>query len=175
VPPPPPPWHPAPPLGERSPGAGRLRRRVSAELIVVFGCAALIASMVLFLSARGAYWQIVIAMALDGFGVGCVYAVNPLQITSGVPAAETGSAMSFYQLARTVAYSIASALSAAVLVLSIPGGHRLPTDAGYSAAALASTVVLVAALAASLLFALPAGRLTARQPSAVPPARRAGG
>ena len=42
-------------------------------------------------------------MALDGFGVGCVYAVNPLQITGGVPAAETGSAISFYQLVRTVA------------------------------------------------------------------------
>jgi len=51
---------------------------------VVIGCVALIASMVLFLLARGAYWQIVIAMTVDGFGVGCVYAVNPLQITGGV-------------------------------------------------------------------------------------------
>ncbi len=67
-----------------------------------------------------------VAMALDGFGVGCVYAVNPLQITSSVPAAETGSAMSFYQLARTVAYSIASALSATLLVLSIPAATTCP-------------------------------------------------
>ena len=132
----------------------RAARRVSAELIVVTGCVALIASMVLFLVARDAYWQIVTAMALDGFGVGCVYAVNPLQITGSVPAAETGSAMSFYQLARTVAYSIASALSATLLVLSIPHGHHLPTNAGYSTAALVSTAVLAVALAASLLFAL---------------------
>jgi hypothetical protein len=34
-------------------------------------------------------------MTADGFGVGCVYAVNPLQITGGVPATETGSAMIF--------------------------------------------------------------------------------
>jgi hypothetical protein len=54
--------------------------------------------MVLFLLARGSYWQIVIAMAVDGCGVGCVYAVNPLQITGGVPPAETGSAMSFPSL-----------------------------------------------------------------------------
>ena len=132
----------------------RAARRVSAELVVVIGCVALIASMVLFLVARDAYWQIVTAMALDGFGVGCVYAVNPLQITGSVPAAETGSAMSFYQLARTVAYSIASALSATLLVLSIPPGHHLPTNAGYSTAALVSTAVLAVALAASLLFAL---------------------
>jgi hypothetical protein len=152
----------------------RLSRRVSAEVVVVLGCVTLIASMVLFLLARDAYWQIVTAMALDGFGVGCVYAVNPLQITSSVPAAETGSAMSFYQLARTVAYSIASALSATLLVLSIHRGHRLPTGAGYSAAALTSTVILAAALVAALLFALPAA-VTARRPSGAGRVRRAGG
>ena len=78
-------------------------------------------------------------MALNGFGVGSVYAVNPLQITGGVPAAETGSAISFYQLIRTVAYSIASALSATMLVLGTPARHALPANAAYSAAALVST------------------------------------
>ena len=139
-----------------SKAVSRASRRASPELIVVAGCIALIASMVLFLLARGAYWQIVIAMTVDGFGVGCVYAVNPLQITSGVPPAETGSAMSFYQLARTVAYALGSALSATLLVLSVPRGHALPADAGYTTAALASTAILAAALAVSLLFARPA-------------------
>ncbi len=77
-----------------------------------------------------------------------------LQITGGVPAAETGSAISFYQLARTVAYAIASALSATVLVASAPAGRRLPADAGYTAAALACTAVLAAALLASALFVM---------------------
>ncbi len=141
-------------------------RRVSPELLVVGGCLALVASMALFVLARGAYWQIVIVMTVDGFGVGCVYAVNPLQITSGVPAGETGSAMSFYQLARTVAYAAGSALSATLLVLSVPPGRHLPAAAGYSIAALACTAVLTAALAVSLLFALRgAGRLPARRPS----------
>ena len=132
----------------------RASRRASPELIVVAGCSALIASMALFVLARGAYWQIVIAMTVDGFGVGCVYAVNPLQITHGVPATETGSAMSFYQLARTVAYAAGSALSATLLVLSIPPGRHLPAGAGYSIAALVCTAILTAALAVSLLFAL---------------------
>ncbi len=134
---------------------GRAARRLSAELIVVTGCAALIASMVLFLLARSAYWQIVIAMLVDGFGVGCVYAVNPQQITAAVPAGETGSAMSFYQVGRTVAYAIASALSATLLVLSVPRGRTLPAAAGYSTAAITSTVILAAALAVAVLFALP--------------------
>jgi MFS family permease len=93
-------------------------------------------------------------MALSGFGVGSVYAVNPLQITGGVPASETGSAISFYQLVRTVAYAIASALSATVLVESTPAGRRFPANNGYSAAALVSIAVLVAALAVSVLFVM---------------------
>lgn len=38
---------------------------------------------------------------------------------------------------------------------SVPHGHDLPTDGGYTAAALTSTGVLAAALAVSLLFAIP--------------------
>ena len=72
----------------------------------------------------------------------------------GVPAAETGSAISFYQLVRTVAYAIASALSATVLVLSTPAGQRFPAASGYSAAAGVCIAVLVAALAVSVLFVM---------------------
>jgi hypothetical protein len=118
----------------------------------------LIASAVLFLLARGSYAGIVAAMTLNGLGVGSVYAVNPLQITGGVPAAETGSAISFYQLNRTVAYSIASALSATILILGTPAGHAAPASAAYSAAALVSTAVLVAALVVSGIFAVAARR-----------------
>jgi hypothetical protein len=63
--------------------------------------------------------------------------------------------MSFYQLVRTVAYALGSALSATLLVLSVPPEHALPADAGYTNAALASTAILAAALAVSLLFAMP--------------------
>jgi predicted MFS family arabinose efflux permease len=145
--------------------AGALARRTSAEAVVAGSCVLLIASMTAFLFARGAYWQIVVAMALDGFGVGCVYAVNPLQITGGVPAAETGSAISFYQLVRTVAYSLGSTLSATVLVLYLPRDRVFPGDSGYSAAAVVCTGVLVAALAASTLFALTGRRKPGMTPA----------
>jgi MFS family permease len=134
--------------------AARAARRTSAEFVVAGSCVLLIVSMVLFLVARDSYPGLVVVMALNGFGVGSVYAVNPLQITGGVPASETGSAISFYQLVRTVAYAIASALSATVLVLSTPAGQRFPADDGYSAAALVSIAVLVVALAVSALFVM---------------------
>src|SRR5580693_1182506 len=138
--------------------AMRAARRTSAEFVVAASCVVLIVSMVLFLVARDSYAGIVAAMAVDGFGVGCVFAVNPLQITGGVPADQTGSAISFYQLVRTVAYSLGSTLSATVLVLYLARGRVFPSDAGYSAAAVVCTAVLVAALAASALFAIWPGR-----------------
>jgi hypothetical protein len=94
--------------------------------------------------------------------VGCVYAVNPLQITSGVPAGETGSAISFNQLTRTVAYSLASALSATVLVLATPAGGQEPANAGYGAAALVCIAVLTAALGSAVLFTVVMGRRAVR-------------
>ena len=135
-----------------SKAAVRFARRTSSEAVVAAGCVVLIASMVLFLLARGAYWEIILTMALDGFGVGCVYAVNPLQIIGGVPSDETGSAISFYQVVRTVAYSIASAFSATLLTLYIPRGQFFPTSAGYGAAAFVSSLILVVALVASACF-----------------------
>jgi predicted MFS family arabinose efflux permease len=138
--------------------AVRAARRTSAEFVVAASCVVLIVSMVLFLVARDSYAGIVAAMAVDGFGVGCVFAVNPLQITGGVPADQTGSAISFYQLVRTVGYSIASALSATVLAVYVPAGGRVPADAGYSAAAAIATGVLVATLMVSGAFAVRRGR-----------------
>jgi predicted MFS family arabinose efflux permease len=129
-------------------------KRFSPEWVVAVSGVVLIAAVLMFLLARSAYWQIIVSMALLGFGVGCVFAVNPLQIVAGVPEHETGSAMSFYQLVRTVGYSIASALSATALILYIPAGHTVPANAGYSAAALISVAVLLAELAASTAFAL---------------------
>ena len=82
--------------------AARAARRTSAEFVVAASCVLLIASMVLFLAAHS-FLGLVAVMAVSGLGLGSAYAVNPLQITAGVPAAETGSAISFYQLVRTVA------------------------------------------------------------------------
>lgn len=115
------------------------------------------AGQVLFLLTRSGYPAVIATMALTGFGVGAVFAVNPIQIVDGVPAGETGSAISFYQLVRTVGYAVASALSATVLVGYIQPGRHLPANAGYSAAALVDLAMLTCALIAATILAL-AGR-----------------
>jgi hypothetical protein len=84
-----------------------------------------------------------------------VFAVNPIQIVDGVPASETGSSLSFYQLLLPA--------SAHRRLLSgkrffggrarsqHPAGSHLPADAGYSAAVLA---VLACVVFADIVLAL---------------------
>lgn len=134
-----------------------IARRTSPEVVVALSCVVLLGAVATFLLARHALWEILVAMGLAGFGVGCVFAANALQIVRGVRAAETGSAMSFYQVLRSIGFSAGSALSATVLAAYIPTGHVLPAAAGYSASALVSIAVLLAALALSVGFAVRAG------------------
>lgn len=147
--------------------AASVARRVGPELVVALSCVVLLAAMTLFLTARGTYAGVVLTMTLAGFGVGGVFAANPVQIVRGVPPDETGSAMSFYQVLRAVGFSTGSTLSATVLVAAIPSRRVLPTAAGYSAAAAVCIGVLLAALALAAVFAaLAAG---ARRPDLGPP------
>lgn len=106
--------------------ATTLARRASPNSVIALGTILLIAGQLLFLLTRSGYPTVVAAMALTGLGVGAVFAVNPIQIVDGVPAQRTGSAISFYQLLRTIGYSIASALSATVLVATSPPATTPP-------------------------------------------------
>lgn len=149
----------------------RLVHLLSSEWIVALSCIPLVASMAVFAVARGSYLGLVVSMILSGLGVGGVYAINPLQITRGVPADETGSAMSFYQLVRTVAYSIASTLSATLLLLGSPSGRVFPADGAYSGAAYVGIGILVLGMFASFGFAARLGT----SESVVPPRPSVGG
>ncbi|MCU1676577.1 MAG: transporter [Frankiales bacterium] len=134
-----------------------LARRTSPDLVLPLGCAVLVASMVSFLIAHSQLWQVFLTMALAGLGVGCTFAAMPGLIVRAVPPHETGSAMSFNQVLRTVGYSMGSAISATVLQAHTPAGARLPTIGGYETAAMLGLTACAATMVIS--FVLPrAGR-----------------
>ncbi|MGO2654302.1 MAG: MFS transporter [Pseudoclavibacter sp.] len=135
-----------------------LTRHLSYEIIVALGCLFPLSSYVVFLVARSTYPELIVAMALNGLGVGLVYAVNPLQIADGVPPAETSSAMSTYQLNRSVAYAVGSALSATFLIMATANGESFAQPSGYDGSAEFSIAVLALAFVASVAFALSARR-----------------
>ncbi|MCW2546164.1 MAG: putative transporter, partial [Mycobacterium sp.] len=134
-------------------------RRTSPELVVLLSVGILVASMTLFYFARSRLWEVLLMMALAGFGVGCIFAANPLQIMRGTPPTETGSAMSFYQVLRSIGFSAGSALSATALVATIPAGGAVPTSAGYGNAAVICIAFLLLALVVTAVFYV-AGRPT---------------
>ncbi|AUG80669.1 MFS transporter [Kitasatospora sp. MMS16-BH015] len=129
-----------------------LARRLSAAAVLPLGCLVCLASLLGFAGLRGQQWEVLVVMAVAGLGVGCTFAVMPGLIVGAVPAAETGSAISFNQVLRYVGYSTGSALSAAVLQAHTAPGAVLPSDSGYTTAALiGGAVSLLAAVVAVVL------------------------
>jgi hypothetical protein len=77
--------------------------------------------------------------------------------------AETGSAIGFYQVLRSIGLSVGSALAAAILMTNTPAGHVFPQFAGFHVTLLVASCVAV--LAAVVSYLLP-GR-SSRQSSPV--------
>ncbi len=127
-------------------------RRASAEHVVAASCLLLIAALGLYLFAIGSVATLVVVMAIAGFGVGCVFAANPVQIVAGVTAAETGSALSFYQVVRSIGLAIGSALAGTTLAAATPDGTTLPTVSGYRATGITGIIILTVALIASIVL-----------------------
>lgn len=109
------------------------------------GCVAFIAALALFASARSGLWEVLVVMVLAGIGVGIVFASMPILIVSVVPASETGSALGFNQVLRTIGGSVGSAASAAALTAHTSSASPFPLDVGYTEAAMIGIAVLVLA------------------------------
>jgi MFS family permease len=141
--------------------ARRLERLVGKRLVLPVGALVLGVGEVLFGFVREDLWQLFVAMAVAGFGVGTVFAALPGLIVAAVPARETGSAMSLNQVLRYIGFAVGSALSATVLEAATARGAAFPGSDGYAAIA----VIGVCACVALAVFA---AVLPARTPA--PPA-----
>ncbi|WP_327287457.1 MFS transporter [Streptomyces sp. NBC_01198] len=142
-----------------------LTRRTSAAMVLPIGCGISLLSMVVFLLARGSLWELFLVMGVAGLGVGCTFAVMPGLIVNAVPAHETGSAISFNQVLRTIGYTTGSVLSAVVLEAHTASGRLLPANSGYQAAAwLGCAIWVVTAVVAVVL----PGRATAARRTVAP-------
>jgi len=96
------------------------RRFVLPVAAVVLGVGEVLVGFV-----REDLWQLFVAMAVAGLGVGTVFAALPALIVSAVPAREMGSAMSLNQVLRYVGFALGSALGATVLEAATPRGQGL--------------------------------------------------
>jgi predicted MFS family arabinose efflux permease len=74
-----------------------------------------LAAFALFALARSNITELLIAMAILGFGVGSFSAAMPAVILAVTPEEEMSSAMSFNQVVRSVGFSLGSAVGGLVL------------------------------------------------------------
>lgn len=95
---------------------------------------------------------LVLAMSLTAIGAGATFGSMPALVIEAVPEQETGSAMSFNLLLRTMGGTIGSALTAASLGAFTPPGHDYAEWAGFRLAFSICAFACLTALVVSLVL-----------------------
>lgn len=135
-----------------------LSRWVSPGQVLPLGLFAFALSLLLFATRRSHLWEILLAMAFGGIGIGCSFAVMPRMIVSAARPEDTSSALALNQVLRTIGYSVGSALAATILAAHTLPASEFPTDSGYTVGALVGIVLCVATGILSMILQ-PANRL----------------
>ncbi|NVM99046.1 MFS transporter [Arthrobacter sp. SDTb3-6] len=130
-----------------APVAARLNRTVGGRATMVVSVIVIGFAYALALLASSEIWQILVANALVGAGIGIGYASMPLLIMGAVEPTETGAANGLNSLMRSLGTSSAAAVMGAVLAASSVG-HQAPTAAGFQ---LGYVIALGATVAAGVL------------------------
>jgi MFS family permease len=107
------------------------QQRFGRRPVIPAGALLFAATMVFFAVEHDALWEAFAATALAGIGIGFTFAAMPSYIVSAVATHETGSAMGFYQVLRSVGLAVGSAVSTAVLAANTPEGSLLPSVDGF--------------------------------------------
>ena len=138
--------------------AGPLERRFGSKASLVAGAAVAAVAYTLLTLAREERWELYVASALLGAGIGLSFAAMPNLIVQNVARSQTGVATGMNAVMRTLGGAIGAQVAAALLAGSVVAGH--PSAHGYSLAFGLCAVALVVGVGASLLVP------TARRPAA---------
>jgi MFS family permease len=137
-------------------------RRFGPRTMIPMGSIVFAAGPLFFAFAHQALWEAFVASGITGIGIGFTFAAMPGFVVRAVPASETGSAMGFYQVLRSIGLSLGSALAAAVLAAYTHSRHTFPSFDGFRV-----TLIVAAALClmtALLSYLLPGSVVAGRPP-----------
>jgi predicted MFS family arabinose efflux permease len=141
----------------------RLRERMGAPVLLAGSAIVVLGAYALFAVARSNIAELLVSMAILGFGVGSFSAAMPAVILAVTPKSETSSAMSFNQVVRSVGFSFGSAVGGLVLAAGADPGHLFPTDGAYTTAALIGIAAM--AITAIMSIALAGERAAGTEPA----------
>jgi predicted MFS family arabinose efflux permease len=133
--------------------APRVRERTGAPFLLAGSAIVVLAGFVLFAVARPDMAELLVAMAILGFGVGSFSSAMPVVILAVTPRDETSSAMSFNQVVRSGGFSLGSAVGGLVLAAGTHTGSLFPTDSAYTTAALIGIAAMAVTAITSIALA----------------------
>jgi EmrB/QacA subfamily drug resistance transporter len=132
-----------------SPVAGRLSSTVGSKVPLVLGAGVSAAAFALLAARRDQHWQIYLATALLGVGIGLAFAAMANLIVEAVPREQTGVAGGMNTIMRTIGGAIGAQISASVVAASA-GASGLPEAHGWTSAFALCSVALVGGLLVAL-------------------------
>jgi MFS family permease len=133
------------------PVAGLLGTRFGSRVPLLIGVVVAIASFVMFAAAHDERWEIYVASALNGIGIGLSFAAMAALIVEAVPQGQTGVATGMNTIMRTIGGALGAQIAASIVSAHVAAGG-LPQERGFTEAFAASAFALVLALAAGILI-----------------------
>jgi EmrB/QacA subfamily drug resistance transporter len=132
------------------PVAGLLANRAGSKLPLILGSAFAAVSFAMLAATHTERWEIYLAVALMGLGIGMSFAAVANLIVEEVPATNTGEAIGMNAIMRTIGGALGSQVSAAIVAGHAVGGG-VPTEAGYTQAFAVATLAILLSLGAAFL------------------------
>jgi EmrB/QacA subfamily drug resistance transporter len=133
------------------PAAGALAGRSGSKLPLLIGPACAALSFAFLSVAHAQQWELLVATALLGLGIGLSFASMANLIVEAVPQEQTGEATGMNTIMRTVGGAFGAQIAAAIIANNAASG-RYPAEEGYTEAFLISTAALCLALLAAFLI-----------------------
>ena len=147
-------------LGQYS---GKLTARFGGRALVIAGSVIGALSMAIIAFAHEHKWEIYVASAVMGAGIGLVFSAMSALVVAAVPAEQTGVASGMNANIRTIGGSIGAALMASIVTARLEA-NGLPRESGYTIGFAVLAFGLV--LAAFAALRIPLGRRTASKDEA---------
>ena len=132
-----------------------VERRFGRRVMIPFGSLLFALAMGLFAVEHSALWEAFLVMGVGGLGIGFTFAAMPGFIVEAVQVHETGSAMGFYQVLRSVGLAVGSAVSGLILAAYTKGHDAVPAVGGFRTALLIGALLCLST--AVLCYWLPGG------------------
>ncbi len=138
-----------------SPVAGRMASAVGARVPLVLGCAVTGLSFTMLALAHSEPWELYVAAALLGTGIGLAFAALANLIVDAVRPEQTGVATGMNTVMRSLGGSVGSTIGASVMSASL-AADGLPTEHGFTLAFAVAADACGLAVLASLIVPRPA-------------------